>query len=73
MAYVVVFGAIGIVAALIRLAVLLLRLLVSIICRIAGCVQTRREDRTALELFRYRLRQAQMQGADIVSTEGLWR
>lgn len=73
MAYVVVFGAIGIAAALIRLAVLLLRLLVSIVCRIAGCIQTRREDRTALELFRYRLRQAQMQGADIVSTEGLWR
>lgn len=69
----VVFGWFCIAVTVFRLAFLLLRLLASIFCRIVDGVQAYREDRAALALFRYRLRQAQAVGMDAVSTEGLWR
>lgn len=47
--------------------------LLSLICRIVRFIRQRQEDRAAVELFVYRLRQAQAQGMDTVSTEGLWR
>lgn len=69
----VVFGLIGVVVTVLRLAFLLLRLLASIFCRIVDGIRAYREDRAALALFHYRLRQAQTMGMDTVSTEGLWR
>jgi hypothetical protein len=45
----------------------------SIVRKIARLAEQRREDKTAEEVFLYRLRQAKAQGIDTVSTEGLWR
>jgi len=55
------------------LAFVALLWVLSIIRKIARLIERRREDKAAEEVFLYRLRQAQSQGIDTVSTDGLWR
>lgn len=38
-----------------------------------GFIQEKRDDRAAVEYFKYRVRKARENGEDTVSTEGLWR
>jgi len=41
--------------------------------RVWSFIQEKRDDRAAVEYFKYRVRKAEENGEDTISTEGLWR
>ena len=41
--------------------------------RVWRFIQEKRDDRAAIEYFKYRVRKARENGEDTISTEGLWR
>ena len=47
--------------------------LVSLLGRVWSFIQEKRDDRAAVEYFKYRVRKAKEDGEDTISTEGLWR
>ena len=47
--------------------------LLSLLGRVWSFIQEKRDDRAAVEYFKYRVRKAKEDGEDTISTEGLWR
>ena len=47
--------------------------LLSLLGRVWSFIQEKRDDRAAVEYFKYRIRKAKEDGEDTISTEGLWR
>lgn len=47
--------------------------LFSLLGRVWSFIQEKRDDRAAVEYFKYRVRKAKEDGEDTISTEGLWR
>ena len=47
--------------------------LLSLLGRVWSFIQEKRDNRAAVEYFKYRVRKAKEDGEDTISTEGLWR
>lgn len=47
--------------------------LLSLLGRVWSFIQEKRDDRAAVEYFKYCVRKAKEDGEDTISTEGLWR
>lgn len=47
--------------------------LLSLLGRVWSFIQEKRDDRAAVEYFKYRICKAKEDGEDTISTEGLWR
>lgn len=55
------------------IGLVILSWLLSLGKRVWCFIQEKRDDRAAVEYFKYRVRKATANGEDTISTEGLWR